>query len=104
MIVNNAAGNFISPTERLSSNAFSTIIDIVLKGTAEVTLQAAKALIAAERRRLIIELASLCVRACVLRYGTAFIGCKVSIVLSVVNWFALELFTCNGVYLVAFHL
>jgi len=32
-LVNNAAGNFISPTERLSANAFSSIIDIVLKGT-----------------------------------------------------------------------
>ena len=30
-LVNNAAGNFISPTERLSANAFSVIIDIVLK-------------------------------------------------------------------------
>lgn len=38
ILVNNAAGNFISPTERLSANAFSTIIDIVLKGTANCTL------------------------------------------------------------------
>ncbi len=37
-LVNNAAGNFISPTERLSANAFSAIIDIVLKGTANCTL------------------------------------------------------------------
>ncbi len=37
-LLNNAAGNFISPTERLSANAFSTIIDIVLKGTANCTL------------------------------------------------------------------
>jgi hypothetical protein len=29
--LNNAAGNFISPTERLSANAFDTVIDIVLK-------------------------------------------------------------------------
>ena len=35
-LLNNAAGNFISPTERLSPNAFSTIIDIVLKGTAKI--------------------------------------------------------------------
>src|SRR5690606_33077301 len=27
-LLNNAAGNFISPTERLSANAFATIIDI----------------------------------------------------------------------------
>lgn len=38
MLINNAAGNFISPTERLSANAFSAIIDIVLKGTANFTL------------------------------------------------------------------
>ncbi len=38
VLVNNAAGNFISPTERLSANAFSTIIDIVLKGTVNCTL------------------------------------------------------------------
>ena len=38
MLINNAAGNFISPTERLSTNAFSSIIDIVLKGTCNYTL------------------------------------------------------------------
>jgi NAD(P)-dependent dehydrogenase (short-subunit alcohol dehydrogenase family) len=38
VLVNNAAGNFISPTERLSANAFSTVIDIVLKGTVNCTL------------------------------------------------------------------
>ncbi|HQV37386.1 MAG: SDR family oxidoreductase [Flavobacteriales bacterium] len=37
-LVNNAAGNFISPTERLSSKAFETIIGIVLMGTVNCTL------------------------------------------------------------------
>ena len=37
-LLNNAAGNFISPTERLSANAFDIIIDIVLKGTKNCTL------------------------------------------------------------------
>jgi NAD(P)-dependent dehydrogenase (short-subunit alcohol dehydrogenase family) len=41
-LLNNAAGNFISPTERLSPNAFSTIIDIVLKGTANCTMALGK--------------------------------------------------------------
>jgi NAD(P)-dependent dehydrogenase (short-subunit alcohol dehydrogenase family) len=41
-LLNNAAGNFISPTERLSPNAFSTIIDIVLKGTANCTIAVGK--------------------------------------------------------------
>jgi NAD(P)-dependent dehydrogenase (short-subunit alcohol dehydrogenase family) len=38
VLVNNAAGNFISPTERLSASAFDTIIDIVLKGSKNCTL------------------------------------------------------------------
>lgn len=41
-LLNNAAGNFISPTERLSANAFDTIIDIVLKGTKNCTLACGK--------------------------------------------------------------
>jgi NAD(P)-dependent dehydrogenase (short-subunit alcohol dehydrogenase family) len=38
VLLNNAAGNFIAPTERLSANAFDTVIDIVLKGTKNCTL------------------------------------------------------------------
>ena len=38
VLLNNAAGNFISPTERLSAHAFDTIIDIVLKGSKNCTL------------------------------------------------------------------
>jgi len=41
-LLNNAAGNFISPTERLSANAFSTIIDIVLKGSVNCSLALGK--------------------------------------------------------------
>ncbi|MDL1914269.1 MAG: SDR family oxidoreductase [Bergeyella sp.] len=41
-LVNNAAGNFVSPTERLSANAFDTILDIVLKGTKNCTLSLGK--------------------------------------------------------------
>ena len=37
-LLNNAAGNFISPTERLSPKAFGIILDIVLKGTINCTL------------------------------------------------------------------
>ncbi|MAV16445.1 MAG: 2,4-dienoyl-CoA reductase [Candidatus Marinimicrobia bacterium] len=37
ILINNAAGNFISPTENLSSNAFKTIVDIVLNGTFNCT-------------------------------------------------------------------
>ncbi|SKC09228.1 NAD(P)-dependent dehydrogenase, short-chain alcohol dehydrogenase family [Soonwooa buanensis] len=42
ILLNNAAGNFISPTERLSANAFDTIIDIVLKGSKNCTLSIGK--------------------------------------------------------------
>jgi NAD(P)-dependent dehydrogenase (short-subunit alcohol dehydrogenase family) len=41
-LMNNAAGNFISPTERLSPNAFSAVIDIVLKGSANCSLALGK--------------------------------------------------------------
>lgn len=49
IVINNAAGNFISPTERLSTNAWKTITDIVLNGTANVTLNIGKRLIKAEK-------------------------------------------------------
>lgn len=41
-VLNNAAGNFISPTERLSHRAFDTVVDIVLKGTYNFSLAAGK--------------------------------------------------------------
>jgi NAD(P)-dependent dehydrogenase (short-subunit alcohol dehydrogenase family) len=42
VLVNNAAGNFISPTKRLSYKAFDTIVDIVLKGSYNFTLAMGK--------------------------------------------------------------
>jgi NAD(P)-dependent dehydrogenase (short-subunit alcohol dehydrogenase family) len=42
ILVNNAAGNFISPTERLSYKAFDTVVDIVLRGTYYFTLALGK--------------------------------------------------------------
>jgi len=41
-VLNNAAGNFISPTERLSHRAFDIVVDIVLRGTYYVTLAVGK--------------------------------------------------------------
>lgn len=41
-LLNNAAGNFISPTERLSHRAFRAIIDIVLQGSINCTLAIGK--------------------------------------------------------------
>ena len=42
ILLNNAAGNFISPTENLSPNAFKTVVDIVLNGTFHCTQAAGK--------------------------------------------------------------
>jgi len=37
IVINNSAGNFLCPTENLSINAFNKIIDIVLKGSLNIT-------------------------------------------------------------------
>ncbi|MDP4175170.1 MAG: SDR family oxidoreductase [Bacteroidota bacterium] len=49
-LVNNAAGNFISPTERLSNRAFDIIVNIVLKGTYNCTLAFGKHWIKEEKK------------------------------------------------------
>ena len=41
-LVNNAAGNFVSPTERLSHRAFDAVVDIVLKGSYNCSLALGK--------------------------------------------------------------
>lgn len=56
VLINNAAGNFISPTERLSANAFSTIIDIVLKGTVNCTLTFGKNWIAKRQQANVLNI------------------------------------------------
>ena len=50
-LLNNAAGNFISPTERLSAHAFDTVIDIVLKGSKNCTLAFGKHWIKAKQEK-----------------------------------------------------
>src|SRR5690606_35252017 len=55
-LVNNAAGNFISPTERLSANAFATVIDIVLKGTGNCKLAFGKHWVAAKQPASILNI------------------------------------------------
>ncbi len=49
VLVNNAAGNFLARTERLSPRAVDAVIDIVLKGGAYCTIAAGKRWIAAGR-------------------------------------------------------
>jgi len=48
VLVNNAAGNFTSPTERLSHRAVDAVLNIVLHGTFYVTLALGKKWIAAK--------------------------------------------------------
>ncbi|MDR3697241.1 SDR family oxidoreductase [Mucilaginibacter sp.] len=55
-LLNNAAGNFISPTERLSANAFAAIIDIVLKGSVNCSLALGKYWISEKRPGNIINI------------------------------------------------
>jgi NAD(P)-dependent dehydrogenase (short-subunit alcohol dehydrogenase family) len=56
-LVNNAAGNFISPTERLSPKAFEVIIGIVLQGTVNCTLAFGKHWIAkGERDKAVLNI------------------------------------------------
>ncbi|KAM4736037.1 2,4-dienoyl-CoA reductase [(3E)-enoyl-CoA-producing], mitochondrial isoform 3-T3 [Anableps anableps] len=49
VIINNAAGNFICPSERLSPNGWRSITDIVLNGTAFITLELGKRLIQTQK-------------------------------------------------------
>ena len=46
VLLNNAAGNFISPTENLSPNGFKVVVDIVLHGTFNCTHVVGKEMIA----------------------------------------------------------
>ncbi|SFE76001.1 SDR family oxidoreductase [Thermoflexibacter ruber] len=56
VLVNNAAGNFISPTERLSAKAFDTIIGIVLQGTYNFTLAIGKHWIEQKQKGTILNI------------------------------------------------
>ncbi len=55
-LVNNAAGNFISPTERLSHRAVSAVIDIVLKGTTNFTLALGKQWIDQQQKGTVLNI------------------------------------------------
>lgn len=55
-LVNNAAGNFISKTEDLSTRAVDAVLAIVLHGTAYVTLACGKRWIAQKRAASVVSL------------------------------------------------
>ena len=56
VLLNNAAGNFISPTERLSHKAFDVIVDIVLRGSYNCTLAFGKRWIADQKPGTILNI------------------------------------------------
>lgn len=56
VLVNNAAGNFVSPTERLSHKAFDVVTDIVLKGSYNCTLALGKHWIAQKQPAAILNI------------------------------------------------
>ncbi len=57
-LVNNAAGNFIARTEKLSPNAFNAVVGIVLQGTFYCTLVLGKKWIAARKPGNILNIAA----------------------------------------------
>ena len=91
-LVNDAAGNFISPTERLSSKAFETIIGIVLMGTVNCTLAFGKHWIAkGEKEKKVLNITttyawtgsgyvvpSACAKACVSAARSCLVTCALS--------------------------
>jgi NAD(P)-dependent dehydrogenase (short-subunit alcohol dehydrogenase family) len=58
VLVNNAAGNFLARTEELSSRAFDAVIDIVLKGTINMTMACGKRWLAAGHKGVVLSVAT----------------------------------------------
>lgn len=56
ILVNNAAGNFISPTEKLSTNAVDAVLNIVLHGTFYCTLDMGKRWIDAGKKGTVLNI------------------------------------------------
>jgi NAD(P)-dependent dehydrogenase (short-subunit alcohol dehydrogenase family) len=58
VLVNNAAGNFISPTERLSHRAVDAVLGIVLHGTMYCTLELGKRWIEKQHKGVVLNIAT----------------------------------------------
>lgn len=58
VIINNAAGNFICPTEKLTQNGWNSILDIVLKGTFAVTHEFGKSLIREKKPAVFLNIST----------------------------------------------
>jgi len=58
ILVNNAAGNFLCPSEELSPNAFAAVVSIVLNGTWHCTHALARRWIDGEKRGAVLNIAT----------------------------------------------
>jgi len=58
IVINNAAGNFMCPSKDLTYNGWNSIIDIVLKGTIDLTLQIGKKMIEEEKSGCFINMST----------------------------------------------
>ncbi len=56
VLLNNAAGNFLARTERLSTRAFDAVVDIVLKGSAYCTMDVGRRWIEAGRKGTVMQI------------------------------------------------
>ena len=56
VLLNNAAGNFLARTERLSPRAFDAVVDIALKGSAYCTMDVGRRWIAAGRKGTVMSI------------------------------------------------
>lgn len=87
-LVNNAAGNFLYPSEDLSPNAFKTVVDIVLHGTFNCTQQFGKRLIESGRSGSVLNIVTTYTQT-----GSAFVmpsACAKAGVLAMTNSLAAE--------------
>lgn len=56
VLLNNAAGNFLARTDKLSTRAFDAVVDIVLKGSAYCTMEAGRRWIAAGHKGTVMSI------------------------------------------------
>jgi NAD(P)-dependent dehydrogenase (short-subunit alcohol dehydrogenase family) len=56
VLLNNAAGNFLARTERLSTRALDAVVDIVLKGSAYCTMEVGRRWIEAGRKGTVVQI------------------------------------------------
>lgn len=59
ILVNNAAGNFVAPTHRLSAHAVDVVLETVLHGTAYCTIEAGRRWIDAGRPGVVLSILSI---------------------------------------------